>query len=95
MFAYWGKADTAYDGEPGWHPLVWHSLEVAAVAEALLARRPFLLRTLAESLGCSCQIASRLAVLLIGLHDLGKLADNFQRKRPDLYQAAFPARVRE
>lgn len=93
MFAYWGKADTAYDGEPGWHPLVWHSLEVAAVAEALLARRPFLLRSLAESLGCSHQAAARLAVLLIGLHDLGKFADNFQRKRPDLYQAAFPLRV--
>ena len=31
LFRYWGKADPAYPGEPKWHPLVYHSLDVAAV----------------------------------------------------------------
>jgi len=30
-FRYWGKADPKYQGEPKWHPLVYHCLDVAAV----------------------------------------------------------------
>jgi uncharacterized protein (DUF433 family) len=32
IFRYGGKADPNYPGEPKWHPLVYHSLDVAAVA---------------------------------------------------------------
>ena len=32
IFRYWGKADPNYPGEPKWHPLAYHSLDVAAVA---------------------------------------------------------------
>ena len=31
IFSYWGKADPNYPGEQKWHPLVYHSLDVAAV----------------------------------------------------------------
>ena len=31
-FKYWGKADPKYEGEPVWHPLVYHCLDVAAVS---------------------------------------------------------------
>ncbi len=30
-YQYWGKADPNYPGEPKWHPLVYHCLDVAAV----------------------------------------------------------------
>ncbi|SFQ18248.1 hypothetical protein SAMN05216419_10961 [Nitrosomonas cryotolerans] len=31
VFKYWGKADQNYQGKQKWHPLVYHSLDVAAV----------------------------------------------------------------
>ena len=31
-FAYWGKADPNYPGEPKWHPLAYHSLDMTGVA---------------------------------------------------------------
>ena len=42
-FRYWGKADPNYPGEPKWHPLVYHCLDVAACAKALLLKRDDLL----------------------------------------------------
>jgi len=30
-FGYWGKADPKYEGEPKWHPLVYHYLDITAV----------------------------------------------------------------
>lgn len=30
-FHYWGKADPNYPGEPQWHPLAYHGLDVASV----------------------------------------------------------------
>lgn len=29
-FRYWGKADPSYEGDPKWHPLPYHCLDVAA-----------------------------------------------------------------
>jgi hypothetical protein len=34
-FRYWGKADPDYPGEPKWHPLVYHYLDVTTVAAAV------------------------------------------------------------
>jgi len=31
IFRYWGKADPNYPGELKWHPVAYHSLDVAAV----------------------------------------------------------------
>lgn len=39
-FRYWGKADPRYVGEPKWHPLAYHSLDVAAVGVHYLRRSP-------------------------------------------------------
>lgn len=33
FYRYWGKADPNYSSEPKWHPLVYHCLDVAAVAD--------------------------------------------------------------
>lgn len=31
IFKYWGKADPNYLGEPKWHSVAYHSMDVAAV----------------------------------------------------------------
>lgn len=38
IYHYWGKAKPAYPGEPKWHPLVYHCLDVAAVGVGNEAR---------------------------------------------------------
>jgi DNA-binding transcriptional LysR family regulator len=37
---YWGKAHSENADEPSWHPLAYHSLDVAAVADRLLSAAP-------------------------------------------------------
>lgn len=39
---YWGKAPEGAHGEVTWHPLAYHSLDVAAVGQALFVARPAL-----------------------------------------------------
>lgn len=80
ILSFWGKARAASEDGPRWHPLVWHLLDVAACAEALLAGRPLARRLLADRLGIEEADAVRLAVLIAALHDIGKFAASFQRK---------------
>ncbi|MFO1495551.1 MAG: CRISPR-associated helicase Cas3' [Lysobacterales bacterium] len=82
---YWGKAS---EGEPeGWHPLVFHALDVAAVVHQLLRVRPRLTAHLAALLHLPTAAAEGLLVTLAAWHDLGKFAENFQYKRVDIYSA--------
>lgn len=92
LVRYWGKADVAL-GPSAWHPLVFHSLDVAAVAEAYLARHPRLRRQFSVWLRSNESSVVRLLTLLVALHDLGKFAENFQCKRADLFREQFPARA--
>lgn len=46
---YWGKADPSYPGEPKWHPLLQHCLDVAAVGAEYLRRAPAQRRLFAEA----------------------------------------------
>jgi hypothetical protein len=39
-FRYWGKADPNYPGDPKWHPLVYHCLNIADSSDYILAREP-------------------------------------------------------
>ncbi len=90
ILEFWGKAqpiDVAR--EPGWHPLVFHSLDVAAVGEALLMRHPGLGRALPGLLGLTQDQAVHLVRFLLGIHDIGKFAKKFQAKVPDLYPDCF------
>ena len=91
FYKYWGKARKPedYEGEP-YHLLVYHSLDVAAVANVLLERHPFLLKGLARAMDLPPAEARSWCVYLLGLHDLGKFAENFQQLRPDLRQAFLP-----
>lgn len=83
FFAYWGKA-LNHDATPQSHPLVFHSLDVAAVSVAYLRRHDALREQMALWLGASDTNAMSLIAFLAAIHDLGKFAENFQWKRPDL-----------
>ena len=78
---FWGKARPTRPG-PAWHPVVYHSLDVAACALALLesgtSRPP----------SPWDQVALRPALAaLVALHDLGKFSRPFQAKA----EAHWPA----
>ena len=86
IYHFWGKASGAREGEPEAHPLVYHCLDVAAVADALLEQHPRRLAALASLLRTAPANARRLVVALITLHDVGKFAEAFQCK----CEAAWP-----
>ena len=83
IFNYWGKADPACPLEQKWHPLAYHSLDVAAVGVAYLEHSS-LLKSCCGLLNCSEQAFLSWSAFLLALHDLGKFSEAFQSQRPDL-----------
>ncbi|WP_028241747.1 CRISPR-associated helicase/endonuclease Cas3 [Stutzerimonas azotifigens] len=83
-FAYWGKASPESDSSARYHLLAFHSLDVAACGQALLALPQFSLRPLAQALDWPLPVVERLFVFFLALHDLGKFARAFQGLVPDL-----------
>lgn len=79
IFEYWGKADSKLPGEPKWHPLVYHSLDVAACGERLLECHPEWLGKLAALCGTEASTLKPWLVFLLALHDCGKFALGFQQ----------------
>lgn len=77
---YWGKAQPIQGGALTWHPLAYHSLDVAGVMAALLDEWPWALARLATLARLPEDIARRWAITAAALHDLGKYADAFQSK---------------
>lgn len=86
IFNYWGKADPVYPHEQKWHPLPYHSLDVAAVGVAYLERSS-LLKLCCRLLNCHEQDFLSWSGFLLALHDLGKFSEAFQAQRPDLILA--------
>ncbi len=87
---FWGKARPLHpDRGPRWHPLAYHSLDVAAVGEALLTSHPRLSNRFSELLGLVGDDAVSLTCYLLCLHDIGKFAKKFQAKVPNLYPPCF------
>lgn len=87
---YWGKADPAYPGEPKWHPLTYHSLDVAAVATAWWHACPALRGRFLAAFPDTAEHHLRAWVLFfVALHDLGKADFRFQLKAPDALAAAW------
>lgn len=79
----WAK--TSKDNDVGWHPLILHMLDVAASANAILAREPESTRKrMAAILDMEWEHAQPWLLLLIACHDLGKACPGFQCKRPEL-----------
>lgn len=89
-FHYWGKADEKYVGVTTWHPLVYHCLDVAAVATAWWDVSPTVRRTFAVTFNCSdSQHLRAWVAFFAALHDLGKIDVRFQLKAPDALAAAW------
>jgi len=77
----WAK--TAADEDARWHPLILHLLDVAASADAMLAREPESTRKrMGEILGLEWTEARPSILLLVACHDLGKACPSFQSKWP-------------
>ena len=90
---YWGKADPAYPGEPKWHPLAYHCLDVAAVAAAWWDTSSVIRRIFIAALDWPEQRINQLRAWVLfftALHDLGKFDVRFQLKALDALRAAWP-----
>ncbi|MEO4045671.1 CRISPR-associated helicase Cas3' [Pseudomonas sp. CAU 1711] len=78
----------AKSGEGAGHGLLAHLLDVAAVAETLLAIEPEATRRwAARSLGLDADTVGRWVAALAGLHDFGKAVPGFQAKWAEGMQA--------
>ena len=87
---FWGKArplDTVHG--PEWHPLAYHSLDVAAVGEALLTGDRGFGECFSRLLGLPREEADPLICYLLAQHDIGKFARKFQAKAPHVYPNCF------
>lgn len=79
----WAK--TGKDGDARWHPLILHLLDVAASADAILAREPESTRSrMANCLEMAWADARPWLLLVIACHDLGKACPGFQCKWKNL-----------
>ena len=86
---FWGKAAGELAEQAKWHPLAYHCLDVAAVADRLLSCTPTALDVMARLMTTNRDNARRVLVCLIALHDVGKFSAAFQGKA----QFAWPTDV--
>ena len=82
---YWGKSDVGAVAD--WHPLAWHSLDVAAVVGALLDGDALLTGRLADLAHLEAASVRRWLPVIAALHDLGKFSRGFQHQLGDLRDA--------
>jgi len=83
---YWGKAQKKDDGTYDYHPLVYHSLDVAATASVLLQKEQGILKKLSEITTIDVPLMHNFLLFLISLHDIGKFSVTFQNLIPQLMQ---------
>lgn len=86
-YRYWGKARPGHNAPC--HLLVYHSLDVAACAQVLLARHSVWRRALATATGCAEEMMPRVAARIMALHDIGKFG-YFQSKAPEALRHLIP-----
>jgi len=93
-FKYWGKA--AKDGT-SYHLLVYHCLDVAAVASAWWNESPFIRKALCFSSSFSPIEMRAWVLFFISIHDIGKFDIRFQRKVlsiwKQLQETPYPSRL--
>ena len=91
-FKYWGKANPEYPGDPKWHPLVYHSLDVAAVASVWWDASTTIQQAFLAAFNFDQAQQSKLrawVLFYIAMHDLGKFDLRFQLKAPEALAAAW------
>lgn len=89
--AYWGKATPGNPGESAlYHPLPYHSLDVAAVGSLLIKLPVFSLQSLADDLQWPLAQVEALCIFFLAAHDLGKFSRAFQGLAPNLSPDLVP-----
>lgn len=84
-FKYWGKAKKDPEHEDDdYHLLVFHCLDVVAVADIWLQRSAILLNQMAAQLDKQQEETKSIILFFIALHDLGKFDARFQEFVPKL-----------
>jgi CRISPR-associated endonuclease/helicase Cas3 len=78
ILRYWGKAKPETNSGPQWHPLIYHSLDVAACGRKLLEADKERRRSLARLSGLGEESLLAWLSFLLALHDRGKCSDGFQ-----------------
>ncbi len=86
LFKYWGKAKPQINGAAAYHPLVYHSLDVAAVGLRLLEKDSVFQKKFVFLSGVSREEFLAICPFFLALHDLGKFADGFQNIKPELFE---------
>lgn len=81
---WWGKAQPADPVSPAFHPIGYHSLDVAAVVRALLRSRPGAVRRASRLLRAPHDEAIALCAGRAPLQDLGTVRNALQAKVPVL-----------
>lgn len=91
-FKYWGKAKRNNDKieGPRWHPLVYHSMDVAACAEWLIQLNPLPWLRLTQTICIESAKLRNLALFFCTLHDLGKFSLSFQGLASEVFKNNFP-----
>lgn len=90
VFQYWGKADANRPQGPNWHPLIYHMLDVAAVASVWWDTCPALRRVFCRAFQVESEAHLRAWLLFfVSLHDIGKADIRFQLKAPDALTEAW------
>lgn len=84
--SYWGKSDSTNPDTISYHPLVFHSLDVAACGQALLRARSGWLSNIERVSGLPKSALIDWLIFLLAIHDLGKFSDGFQNKIPKLFE---------
>lgn len=88
---WWGKAQPEESASAPFHPIAYHSLDVAAVVRAMLRLRVDAIRRATRLLRVNEDDALSLCTALAALHDLGKFGNAFQVKVPELMAPSLKA----
>ena len=84
-YRYWAKTPKEFEGENRpYHLFPFHCLDVVAVADVWLTHSSVILTQVAQQIDCEPDLAKRVILFFIALHDLGKLDGRFQEFVPEL-----------
>jgi CRISPR-associated endonuclease/helicase Cas3 len=90
LLLFWAKSGESGQ-EPAFHPILYHLIDVAAAAEAILEMEGSRIKRFAEHLHVDAAALSTVMIRLVALHDIGKFSRAFQAKRPDLWPSPLGA----
>jgi CRISPR-associated endonuclease/helicase Cas3 len=90
LLLFWAKSEGS-EQEPPFHPILYHLIDVAAAAEAILQTETSRIKRIAARLHVDPAALSTVMIRLIALHDIGKFSRAFQAKRPDLWPSILGA----